>query len=231
MLQDNLPRFDELNEIRTVFENEIYGSIAEKRFDRKKAEDTIFELLTMSYVYGLEVAGLDLQRDVPVNREKMRRLFLKPTAGKNFIERLNDYVKAANDAVKAESAALTGEEPPANVSSENRQIYPVAESLVNDLSRLAETEAHRVLNEAILETALEYERENPKKKVMKTWTTMADDRVREPHEWLEGSTVPLDAYFYTDGDKALTPGGFNRADLNVNCRCILRIITEQKQEG
>lgn len=218
MLQDNLPRFDELNEIRTVFENEIYGSIAEKRFNRKKAEDTIFELLTMAYVYGLEVAGLDLQEDIPVDRDKMRRMMLEPVAGKDFIERLNDYVKAANDAVGAE------QEPTADVSDKIPQISKVAETLVNDLSRLAETEAHRVLNESILDSALEYAKKNPDKHLTKTWATMMDDRVRETHDYLEGVTVPVDARFYTfDGDSAMAPGGFSKPQNSINCRCILRI--------
>ena len=226
MLQDNLPKFDELNEIRTVFENEIYGSIAEKRFDRKKCEDIIFDLLTMAYVYGLEVAGLDLQEDIPVNRDKMRRMMLEPVAGKDFIERLNDYVKAANDEIKAEPT----EEPAADVSNEIPQISKVAETLVNDLSRLAETEAHRVLNEAILDSALDYAEKHPDKNVTKTWATRLDDRVRETHDYLEGVTVPVDARFYTfDGDSAMAPGGFSKPQNSINCRCVLRIDTTQKQ--
>lgn len=229
MLQDNLPRFDELNEIKTRFESEIYGSMTDKRFNRKRCEDIIFDLLTMAYVYGLEVAGLDLQEDIPVNREKMERLMMSPTAGKTVIERLDEHLKTADDAIKsaeaaaAQSATTTEGEQPPGTTDITPQIVKAAESLVNDLSRLAETEAHRVLNEAILDSALEYAKNNPEKTVMKTWVTMADDRVREPHEWLEGSTVPVDAYFYTDGDRALAPGGFESAALNCGCRCILRI--------
>lgn len=231
MLQDNLPRFDELNEIKTRFESEIYGSMTDKRFNRKRCEDIIFDLLTMAYVYGLEVAGLDLQEDIPVNREKMERLMMSPTAGKTVIERLDEHLKTADDAIKsaeaaaAQSATTTEGEPPPGTTDITPQIFKAAESLVNDLSRLAETEAHRVLNEAILDSALEYAKNNPDETVMKTWVTMADDRVREPHEWLEGSTVPVDAYFYTDGDRALAPGGFESAALNCGCRCLLSIKT------
>lgn len=86
---------------------------------------------------------------------------------------------------------------------------------IEDIMRVAETDSHRVFNDSELRTA---------KKVgasTKTWNTMLDDRVREGHQWLEGVTVPIDAYFYTEGDKALAPGGFESADLNVNCRCVL----------
>ena len=223
-MTDNLPDFDELNTIETKIDARIQTMIAEQgKVDRKRMEDMIFELLTMSYVYGIEVAGLDLEEDIPVNRFKMRESLLKPIAGKTVADRLADYVKAANDVIKTESAGLTAEEPPANLSDISAQISKTAQTLVYDLSRLAETEAHRVLNEAILDSALDYAENHPTKNVTKTWATMKDPKVREPHEWLEGSTVPVDAYFYTDGAKALAPGGFGRADLDVNCRCILRI--------
>lgn len=230
MLQDNLPRFDELNEIKTRFESEIYRSITDKRFNRKRCEDIIFDLLTMAYVYGLEVAGLDLQEDIPVNREKMERLMMSPTAGKTVIERLDEHLKTADDAIKsaeaaaAQSATTAEGGPPPGTADITPQIVKAAESLVNDLSRLAETEAHRVLNEAILDSALEYAKNNPEKTVTKTWATMLDDRVRETHDYLEGVTVPVDARFYTfDGDSAMAPGGFSKPQNSINCRCILRI--------
>lgn len=204
-MRATLPDFDELRNIRTSIADEISAEASletdqpKPKINRKRLEDMIFDLLTMSYVYGLEVAGLDLKEDIPTNREQMMRLVFKPTAGETAFQRFNNHIRAY------EKTDLT----PAN--------------LTEDLARLAETEAHRVLNEAILESAQDYKKRNPGAFVTKTWETMGDDRVREPHEFLEGSTVPVDAYFYTDGDKALEPGGFSRADLNVNCRCIIRI--------
>ena len=226
-MTDNLPDFDELNTIGTKIDARIQTMIAEQgKVDRKRMEDMIFELLTMSYVYGIEVAGLDLEEDIPVNRFKMRESLLKPTAGKTVADRLDDYVKAANDQIKSANDQIEiapAENFATNLSDISAQISKTAQTLVYDLSRLAETEAHRVLNEAILDSALDYAEDHPTKNVTKTWITMNDPKVREPHEWLEGSTVPVDAYFYTDGAKALAPGGFGRADLDINCRCILRI--------
>lgn len=84
------------------------------------------------------------------------------------------------------------------------------------IERVAETDAHRVLNEASMNTA----RKAGAKQ--KTWVTMLDDRVRETHEYLQAMTVGIDDYFVTyDGDKALAPGGFELAENNVNCRCVL----------
>ena len=81
------------------------------------------------------------------------------------------------------------------------------------IARVAETDSVRLYNEAGLSTAVK----NGATK--KTWHTMRDNRVRDAHILLEGQTVPIDAYFYTEDDQALQPGMFTRADLNCGCRC------------
>ena len=82
---------------------------------------------------------------------------------------------------------------------------------------LAESEYHRVYEAGSYDTALGYDGD-----ITKTWVTMLDNRVRETHDFLEGVTVPVGERFYTyDGDSALFPGGFELAENNVGCRCIL----------
>ena len=83
------------------------------------------------------------------------------------------------------------------------------------IARVAETDSVRLYNEAGLKTAVKGGA------TKKTWHTMLDNRVRDGHRFLEGQTVPIDAYFYTEDDKALAPGQFSRADLNCGCRCQL----------
>ena len=87
---------------------------------------------------------------------------------------------------------------------------------VDDLIRIAETETHRDANESALNTA---RRAGAK---TKTWITMADEKVRDTHQYLEGMTVGIDDDFYTyDGDHASAPGLFELANNNCNCRCEL----------
>lgn len=87
---------------------------------------------------------------------------------------------------------------------------------IDDIVRIAETEAHRIANTAALETARQGGA------TRKTWATMLDDRVRETHDYLEGVTVGIDDDFITfDGDKASAPGLFSLAQNNINCRCEL----------
>ena len=93
-----------------------------------------------------------------------------------------------------------------------------------EVGRVIETEMTRVYNQAVIDAGGEYQRESGRS-VNKVWTTMADERVRSTHEYLEGMMVPLDVEFWTyDGDHALGPGGFEKAENNVNCRCQLDIV-------
>ena len=86
-----------------------------------------------------------------------------------------------------------------------------------DIMRVAETDAHRIYNEAIVDVG-----KKAKGKINKTWVTMMDDRVRETHDYLEGETIPFEDDFYTfDGDYASQPGGFLFPENNINCRCRL----------
>lgn len=85
-----------------------------------------------------------------------------------------------------------------------------------EILRLIDTEAHRDYNTGVYDAASE----SGVQGVRKTWNTMMDDRVRETHDYLEGSEVGLNDRFYTfDGDSALYPGGFLLPQNNVNCRC------------
>lgn len=98
--------------------------------------------------------------------------------------------------------------------------YVLADDLMG-LQRLAESEFHRVYNTAVDDGARQYVEEG-NFGVEKTWHTLLDDKVRETHNYLEGSTVGLEDDFYTfDGDHGRFPGDFGNAENNVNCRCYL----------
>lgn len=85
------------------------------------------------------------------------------------------------------------------------------------LKTLAESEFHRVANESSFKTA-----EAIAPSGTKTWMTMEDEWVRSTHDFLQDVTVGMSDVFVTwDGDEALCPGDFSRAENNVNCRCVL----------
>lgn len=93
----------------------------------------------------------------------------------------------------------------------------------DDLKKIAETESHRMFATGQFDGASD--------DMVKIWHTMEDDKVRDAHWYLDGMKVKKDEYFYTlDGERALHPGGFNVASLDINCRCYLEYRREGVQE-
>ena len=94
------------------------------------------------------------------------------------------------------------------------------EDSLEGIIRIIDTEAHRDYNTAVYEAG----KESGVKGLRKQWVTMMDDRVRDTHDYLEGTEVGIDDLFYTyDGDSAYAPGGFEKPENNVNCRCVLTL--------
>lgn len=210
-MRSDLPEFDELNNIKTTLSEMLATDTSDTietprgYADRKHLEDTIFELITMGYVYGVTVAGLDFDQDFSVSREQMFESANRPTKGETFRERIEHHLDEYEASPKDEAAT---------------------EKLVNQLAVVAETETHRTINEGGYEAAERYAKDHPGVTIYKTWETMMDDKVRDEHEELQGATVPLDARFYSwTGDSALRPGDFMSPELNINCRCMLRYTT------
>ena len=90
------------------------------------------------------------------------------------------------------------------------------EPVPEDLLRIVDTEAHRDYNTGVVDAGIQ----SGEPKLMKRWNTMMDNRVRDPHSYLEGVKVGLEDRFYTyTGESTLFPGGFGVPDLDINCRC------------
>ena len=95
------------------------------------------------------------------------------------------------------------------------------EDTAEEIVRVIDTEAHRDYNAGTYNAAKASGKPNLKKR----WETMQDDKVRDPHSYLQGVTVGLDDMFYTyTGDGALYPGGFGVPELDINCRCVISIV-------
>ena len=85
-----------------------------------------------------------------------------------------------------------------------------------DIARIAETESHRIGNEAANEAA------KAAGATKKTWVCMMLPTSRDDHVWLNGVTVPIDAEFYNDkGQSTLYPGQWGVPEQDINCLCEL----------
>lgn len=202
--------FDELNNLIERYRIPFLAEI-----DRKTVEDEIEDLLILAYVYGVESVNDELGVSIDTNTDKADAIINRPVAGKTYKQRIGEYFDRAY------------EQDGAVVVSVGQQL----DLLIDAVLRIAETETTRVYNESLLEAAGEAQlRESMKRtgnprQAMKEWVTMADERVRDTHAFLHGTTIPLTEKFWTyDGDEALAPGMFGKAQNNVNCRCYLNFI-------
>lgn len=92
---------------------------------------------------------------------------------------------------------------------------------VEGIKCVVATEANRMYNCGRDETAKAYSQATGRE-VWKIWNTQHDNRVRTSHSYLESEMVRVGEPFYTyDGDSAMYPGGFEKAENNVNCRCFI----------
>lgn len=113
---------------------------------------------------------------------------------------------------------------------EDRVADHVLSGDLQGLQTLAESEFHRVYNAAVLDGGHQYQ-SSVGYGVTKNWYTVMDDKVRETHRYLEGASVSLDEEFWTfDGDHAAYPGGFTKAENNVNCRCTVELHIDAEEE-
>lgn len=212
-MPDRLLSFDELNTLYTetfddalaAVEVAVINGFADGRFDRKRIEDIIFDLLTMYYALGWRETGLSLGEDIRMSESLQQDAVLAKTAGETAFERIDGHITAAEEAIEQGGG------------------MDAVTKLIEQIRVVADTDGHRVVELGGYEAADSYAKEHPDKAVYKTWVTMNDDRVRDTHFYLEGVTVPFDARFYTyDGDSALYPGGFEYPQNVVNCRCRLK---------
>ena len=89
------------------------------------------------------------------------------------------------------------------------------------LANLIDSEYHRSYEKGGYDAATEARRVRGRG-VVKVWDATLDDRTRLSHDILNGTKVGLDEYFVADdGDRGLYPGGFETAEQNANCRCVI----------
>lgn len=212
---DRLPPFDELEAFRSELEQDFQLPPEERKRRKKDRIDEILEMLIMAYMFGNESAntmlfGPDIvdtidpdepNRPVRIDVDDMEKSVFKDIAGKDWEQRVSEY-------------------------------YDSDSGTIDDVIRVVDTDMNRIYNDSVLDVGekansgrVEWSNKDvpapdPNGKVMKTWQTMLDNRVRDTHEYLEGMTVPVGRRFYTyDGDSARYPGDFSNPANSINCRC------------
>ena len=212
---DRLPPWDQLTSLRTELDDAFRAGLEERKRRKPYIIDEILEMLIMAYMYGNEAGntmlyGSDVvdqivpeqegpNRVIDIDTDDMKRAVFKVIAGKNWEQRITEYL-----------------------DDENGTVDDVIRVVDTDMNRIYNDS---ILN--VGERAEDEEPEDGgavKPTVMKTWQTVLDDRVRDQHSYLEGMTIPVGRRFYTyTGDSARYPGDFSDPNNNCNCRCRLSL--------
>ena len=207
---DRLPPWDELSNLRTELDDTFRAGTEERKRRKPYIIDEILEMLIMAYMYGNEAGntmlyGSDVvdqivpgvgtpNRVIDIDTDDMNKAVFRVIADKTWEQRVSEYLDDEN-------------------------------GTVDDVIRVVDTDMNRIYNDSILNVGERAEDEEPKdgmpkQAVMKTWITMADDRVRDTHQYLEGMSVPVNSRFFTyDNDSARYPGDFTDPQNNCGCRC------------
>lgn len=208
---DRLPPWDELSTLRTELDDTFQAGPEERKRRKPYIIDEILDMLIMAYMYGNEAGntmlyGSDVvdqivpeqegpNRVIDIDTDDMNRAVFKVVAGKNWEQRITEYLDDENGTVDDVIRV---------VDTDMNRIYN--DSILNVGERAEDEEPED--GEAVKPT------------VMKTWQTVLDDRVRDQHSYLEGMTIPVGRRFYTyTGDSARYPGDFSDPNNNCNCRC------------
>ena len=212
---DRLPPFDQLIVLRSELDDTFQAGPEERKRRKPYIIDEILEMLIMAYMFGNEAGntmlyGSDVidkiapeqegpNRVIDIDTDDMNRAVFKVVAGKNWEQRITEYL-----------------------DDENGTVDDVIRVVDTDMNRIYNDSILNVGERAGTEDTVQ-DNGQVGPAVMKTWETMMDERVRSTHEPLQSVSVPVNGRFHTwDGDSARYPGDF--ADPQNNCGCRCRIV-------
>lgn len=95
---------------------------------------------------------------------------------------------------------------------------------MNNAMRIARTEGHRIQSQANYDAQVKAKARGAD--IVKIWSSALDSKTRDSHFKLDGQQKEVEEPFKYGKHKAMFPGEFGVAHLDINCRC--RAITKAK---
>jgi hypothetical protein len=122
-------------------------------------------------------------------------------------------------ATRIQSHVVTGLQRGDDYRKISAGLKDVFGSSATNMATIINTEGHRAEIQAGKEVA---ERAVQKGvKVLKTWISMRDNKVRDAHSELDGTTIPYEEKFRSSNGGEGDPGEMGTAEDDINCRCLL----------
>lgn len=188
-----------------------------------KQFDTISKYLKESYEEGFLGTMYDLQgQGVPLlfpidEQQIIRALKTNSKLSTNLYDALGVDMQTLKRKVRNEISR--GISQGYSTSQIAKNLAANANISYNNAVRIARTESHRISQEATLDAQLKAKEAGAD--VVKQWDASMDKRTRNSHRQLDGQIREIDEPFEINGHKAMNPGGFGVASLDINCRCVI----------
>lgn len=192
-----IAEFDEINRLGDY----LYEEYTSGKRTTVEINAILSDIFVSAFLRGILVAFTDLGIDVESDEYAYY---------KSLLDDSNVAEQSVNQEIDGKTYQERVEEHLLNLDGES------------SIQKIVETEVHRNMNNAIYDVGNVIQESGTP--IYKTWRTMLDDRVRDSHDYLEGTKLEIDEEFYTyNGNHALFPGQFGVGEEDVNCRCYAQI--------
>lgn len=192
-----IAEFDEINRLGDY----LYEEYTSGKRTTVEINAILSDIFVSAFLRGILVAFTDLGIDVESDEYAYY---------KSLLDDSNVAEQSVNQEIDGKTYQERVEEHLLNLDGES------------SIQKIVETEVHRNMNNAIYDVGNVIRDSGIQ--VYKTWRTMLDDRVRDSHDYLEGTKLEIDEEFYTyNGNHTLFPGQFGVGEEDVNCRCYAQL--------
>lgn len=200
-------------------------------FSKKKYKgmyDHLREQLLFAYQYyytGLTNVSGKIYKMTPLKTEWIRSMIENEISGLTLKETLQR--QRQNVIYQIKSNLIQGINQGESYVKMANRIKDVVNGDYKKAINTAHTETHRVREEGTYNSALDGQKHGIRQ--VKTWNNVTDERSRDNHKRIDGTTIELDEYFdLGHGIKTLIPGKSGYASEDCFCRCFLtyKIVDE-----
>ncbi|SMB95416.1 Phage Mu protein F like protein [Desulfonispora thiosulfatigenes DSM 11270] len=157
---------------------------------------------------------------IPIVKDEVLKLALyNDISGLKWTERMGIHRDYA--VLKIRETVTQGLKEGMTYSQASQRLNDVMSRQVVNPLRIIRTESHRVFNQAKKDSL---DKSAGKIKMIKTWISARDERVRTMHAIMDGVTIPYDKLFVLpDGSTGFAPGLTGSAKHDIHCRCAWKI--------
>lgn len=183
--------------------------------------ETISEYLTKCYDEGFQGALYSMQAQgvpfaFPIDQEQVVKAIQHDTMlSETLYESLGKDIEVLNKQIASEISR--GISTGAMYGDMARNINGYARIGRNNAMRIARTEGHRIQSQANYDAQVKAKSKGAD--IVKIWSAALDAKTRDSHFKLDGQVKEIDEPFVYGKNKAMFPGEFGVAHLDINCRC------------